>query len=233
MYARLIAEDEPGAWVEFSTRGGRLRARRDPMWLGFEAFSQLLDNPRLFWDLLDETSLVKAMTSAFTSQAFITQFGDYLEACGLSMFKLAIGIRALEDIDLLEVDLLKFGLDVRDWLDRDGELSTRRVVALYLDLLDRPESRIGAKRYSVKPADKAALAVAIFHSGFMEKGAEHDFLQPPESLEEEAEKRRVDAEKRKRMQSDRTQLATPNGPATSSKAESLRMLEKIKAQMGR
>lgn len=169
MSARLILEDEPGAWVEFVSGGVRLRARRDPMFLGHEDMVELLENPRLLWRLLDESSRVKSMTAAMVSGGLGEQLKAYLKASGLSVFKLALATHAVEDADLLEVDLLRIGLDVRDWLDPEGPLSTRRVVALYEDMLDRPETRVGSKRMDIKPSDKAALAVALFQSSQMEK----------------------------------------------------------------
>lgn len=230
MSARLILEDEPGAWVEFTCGGVRYRARRDPMFLGFEDLGQMLENPRLLWRLYDESSRVKSMTAAMLSGGLGEQLKAYLRACGLSIFKLALAAHAVEDIDLLEVDLLRIGLDVRDWLDPEGPLSTRRVVALYQDLLDRPESRVGAKRMDIKPADKAALAVALFQSSQMDKGFEHPFLKSPTDLEKEAEQARVAAEKRERMSRNRHRvLADSSGRSfKSSQAESLRMLEDLK-----
>lgn len=230
MSARLILEDEPGAWVEFTCSGVRYRARHDPMWLGHEDLGQMLENPRILWRLYDETSRVKSMTAAMLSGGLGAQLKAYLEACGLSIFKLALAAHAVEDIDLLEVDLLRIGLDVRDWLDPEGPLSTRRVVALYQDLLDRPESRVGAKRMDIKPADKAALAVALFQSSQMDKGFEHPFLKSPTDLEQEAEQARVAAEKRERMGQDRRRVLSDGSgrSSKSSQAESLRMLEDLK-----
>ena len=230
MSARLILEDEPGAWAEFICGRVRYRARRDPMWLGHEDLCQVLENPRLLWRLYDESSRVKSMTAAMLSGGLGEQLRAYLDACGLSIFKLALAAHAVEDIDLLEVDLLRIGLDVRDWLNPEGPLSTRRVVALYQDMLDRPETRVGAKRMDIKPADKAALAVALFQSGQMDKGFEHPFLKSPTDLEQEAEQARIAAEKRERMGQDRRRVLSDGSGRSfkSSQAESLRMLEDLK-----
>lgn len=230
MSARLIIEDEPGAWVEFASGGVRLRARRDPMFLGHEDLGQMLENPRLLWRLYDESSRVKSMTAAMVSGGLGQQLKAYLKASGLSVFKLALATHAVEDVDLLEVDLLRIGLDVRDWLDPEGPLSTRRVVALYQDLLERPESRVGAKRMDIKPADKAALAVALFQTSQMDKGFEHPFLKSPTDLEQEAEQARIAAEKRERMGQDRRRVLSDGSGRSfkSSQAESLRMLEGLK-----
>lgn len=230
MSARLILEDEPGSWVEFTCGGVRLRARRDPMFLGYEDMVELLGNPRLLWRLLDESSRVKSMTAAMVAGGLGEQLKAYLEASGLSVFKLALASHAVEDVDLLEVDLLRIGLDVRDWLDPEGPLSTRRVVALYEDMLDRPETRVGAKRMDIKPADKAALAVALFQSSQMDKGFEHPFLKSPSDLEKEAEQARIAAEKRERMGQDRRRVLSDGSGRSfeSSQAESLRMLEDLK-----
>lgn len=230
MSARLILEDEPGAWVEFTSGGVRLRARRDPMFLGYEDMVELLENPRLLWRLLDESSRVKSMTAAMVAGGLGQQLKAYLEASGLSVFKLALASHAVEDVDLLEVDLLRIGLDVRDWLDPEGPLSTRRVVALYEDMLDRPETRVGAKRMDIKPADKAALAVALFQSSQMDKGFEHPFLKSPSDLGKEAEQARIAAEKRERMGQDRRRVLSDGSGRSfkSSQAESLRMLEDLR-----
>ena len=216
--------------MEFTSGGVRLRARRDPMFLGHEDMVELLENPRLLWRLLDESSRVKSMTAAMVSGGLGEQLKAYLEASGLSVFKLALATHAVEDVDLLEVDLLRIGLDVRDWLDPEGPLSTRRVVALYEDMLDRPETRVGAKRMDIKPADKAALAVALFQSSQMDNGFEHPFLKSPSDLEKEAEQARIAAEKRDRMGHDRRRVLSDGSGRSfeSSKTESLRMLEDLK-----
>lgn len=229
MSARLILEDEPGAWVEFTCGGVRYRARRDPMWLGHEDVGQMLENPRILWRLYDDSSRVKSMTAAMLSGGLGEQLRAYLEACGLSIFKLALAAHAIEDIDLLEVDLLHIGLDVRDWLDPEGPLSTRRVVALYQDLLERPETRVGAKRMDIKPADKAALAVALFQTSQMDKGFEHPFLKSPTDLEQEAKQARINAEKRERMGQNRRRVLSDGSGRSfkSSQAESLRMLQEL------
>ena len=54
-------------------------------------------------------------------------------------------IFGLTHIELLEVDLLRIGLDVRDWLSPDGDLSSRRVAVLIGDFFTRPETCCGAK----------------------------------------------------------------------------------------
>lgn len=231
MSARLILEDEPGTWVEFIHAGARYRALRDPMDLGHEFVSQLPENPRLFWRLFDESSQIRAMTAAYAQGGLYEQMDAYFEAVGLSIYKVALASLAVENIDLLEVDLLRIGIDVRDWLDPEGGLSTRRVVALYEDLLERPETLVGAKRWDIKPADKAALAVAMFHASFNESGDEHSFLKSPKKLAQELEDARIAAEKRERMSRNRKTLLTDGsgGSFESSTDESLRMLEEIAA----
>lgn len=231
MSARLILEDEPESWVEFTHNGATYRALRDPMGIGHEFLSQLVENPRLVWRLFDEPSQIRSMTAAYVDGGLYSQLEAYLEAVGLSIYKVALAAHAVENIDLLEVDLLRIGLDVRDWLDPAGGLSTRRVVALYEDMLDRPETRVGAQRWQIKPADKAALAVALFHTSMVGQGMDHSFLKSPAELEREAEEARIAAEKRERMSKDRRAVLTDGSGASfeSSTSESLRMLEEIQA----
>lgn len=120
MSARLILDDEPGSWVEFTCGRRRFTARRDPMWLGHDDLPELLVNPRLLWWLMDDDSRIKSMTTAMINGGVDDQLVAYLEAVGLSIFKLALATHALEDADLLEVDLLRIGVDIRDWLDPEG-----------------------------------------------------------------------------------------------------------------
>lgn len=229
MSARLILDDEPGSWVEFTCGRRRFTARRDPMWLGHEDLPELLVNPRLLWRLMDDDSRIKSMTTAMVNGGLDDQLVAYLEAVGLSIFKLAMATHALEDADLLEVDLLRIGVDIRDWLDPEGPLSTRRVVALYQDLLDRPETRVGAKRFDVKPIDKTGLAAVFFHTSFMDQGFEHSFIKSPTDLEQEAEQARIAAQKRERMTQDRRRVLSDGSGRSfeSSQSESLRMLEEL------
>lgn len=229
MSARLILDDEPGSWVEFTCGRRRFTARRDPMWLGHDDLPELLVNPRLLWRLMDDDSRLKSMTTAMVNGGLDDQLVAYLEAVGLSIFKLALATHALEDADLLEVDLLRIGVDIRDWLDPEGPLSTRRVVALYQDLLDRPETRVGAKRFDVKPIDKTGLAAVFFHTSFMDQGFEHSFIKSPTDLEQEAEQARIAAQKRERMTQDRRRVLSDGSGRSfeSSQSESLRMLEEL------
>lgn len=229
MSARLILDDEPGSWVEFTCGRRRFTARRDPMWLGHDDLPELLVNPRLLWRLMDDDSRLKSMITAMVNGGLDDQLVAYLEAVGLSIFKLALATHALEDADLLEVDLLRIGVDIRDWLDPEGPLSTRRVVALYQDLLDRPETRVGAKRFDVKPIDKTGLAAVFFHTSFMDQGFEHSFIKSPTDLEQEAEQARIAAQKRERMTQDRRRVLSDGSGRSfeSSQSESLRMLEEL------
>nr|DAR74696.1 MAG TPA: hypothetical protein [Caudoviricetes sp.] len=229
MSARLILDDEPGSWVEFTCGRRRFTARRDPMWLGHDDLPELLVNPRLLWRLMDDDSRLKSMTTAMVNGGLDDQLVAYLEAVGLSIFKLALATHALEDADLLEVDLLRIGVDIRGWLDPEGPLSTRRVVALYQDLLDRPETRVGAKRFDVKPIDKTGLAAVFFHTSFMDQGFEHSFIKSPTDLEQEAEQARIAAQKRERMTQDRRRVLSDGSGRSfeSSQSESLRMLEEL------
>lgn len=234
MYAQLILKDQPGSWVEFEYGRGIYRARRDPMYLGPENLASMFEEPRLLWQLYDDDSQVRSMTACMAGERLQDHMKAYLEAAGLSFFKLALAQHALNDVELLEVDLLRLGLDVRDWLDPEGSLSTRRVVSIYRDLLDRPETRVGSKRFDVNPITKDGLAVVLFHSSMMDQGFDHPYMKSPVDLEKEAEQARLDRAKRERMSKDRRVVLQPRGGSGSfetSKAESLRMLEQLQSML--
>ena len=200
MSARLVVVDEPGAWIEFESRGREYRARMDPMWLGPEKLSRLLNQPPLVWQLLDERDRLRAMTSDPFGQHIVTLLKDYLDAVGLGIRGLSRLIYALQHLDDLEVDLLRMGLDVRDWLAPEGPLSSRRVSLLVEDFQDRPETRLGARMFGIFPASKSAIVAAqAFKANVQDKDFVHQFLKSPDQLEAEAEQRREAAEKRERI----------------------------------
>lgn len=234
MYAQLVLEDQPGGWVEFECGRGTYRARRDPIHLGPENMARLFEEPQLLWQLYDDSSQVRSMTACMAGERLQDHMKAYLSAVGLNFFKLAMAQHALGDVELLEVDLLRMGLDVREWLDPEGDLSTRRVVSLYRDLLDRPETRVGSKRFDVNPITKDGLAVALFHSSMTDQGFDHPYLKAPVDLEQEAEQARIDRAKRERMSKNRRVVLQPQGGSGSfetSKSESLRMLEQLQSTL--
>lgn len=198
MLARLILEDEPGAWVDFEFRGRLYRARMDPMWLGAETLPELMEKPRLMWQLLDEASQFRAMTGDPFGKRVIALLGDYLDAVGLGFKGFGLLLHAIERIDLLEVDLLRLGLDVRDWLRPEGSLSSRRVALLVADFLDRPETCLGAAHFDVVPLSKGEILLARYVGGPKE-GEPHMFLKAPSTLEAERQAQVAEAEKRERI----------------------------------
>lgn len=217
MSAGIILADKPGAWIQFQHRGRRLRARMDPLWLGPDNLASLLSRPKLVWKLLDERSAMRAMTSDPTGRRIPLLLEDYLDAVGLSFRRLGYLERALTRLDDLEVDLLRLGLDVRDWLDLEGELSSRRVALIVGDLLDRPDTRLGAHHYDVNPISKTGMVAAqIVEQNAGDKTFQHPFLRSPEDLELEAKQRAIDAEKRDRIKDIRPDVVEHQAPTVGS-----------------
>ncbi|CAM2804077.1 hypothetical protein COJE103337_03870 [Corynebacterium jeikeium] len=196
MALRAILADSPDAWVVFQFQGEELRARFDPMWMGAENLVKVLDSPGLIRRIFDQDSQMRLTLADPFSQRIDELFEAYLGAVGLSMRRLGILVHALEHVEDLEVDLLRVGLDVRDWLDPEGGLSSRRVALIVEDLFDRPESRIGAAYMGILPADKAAIGIAQYLS---DKDDLHRFLWSPEELEKDVEKQREEEAKRARI----------------------------------
>lgn len=236
MGARLVLQDEPGAWITFSSRGCELRARMDPIWLGPDKLEHLPYRPFAVLDLLDGQSRLEAMLADPMGAGIIGLLEDYLTAVGLGLDGVVMLVHALKNLDLFEIDLLHIGLDIRDWLVPEGSLSSRRVALIVQDCLDRPETRLGAKRAEVLPATKEALVAAqIFTSLVGKEGFVHRFLKSPDEIEHEREQARIAAEKRERIKDLRpVELATDDssGSFESSTRESRRMLEAIVAAQG-
>lgn len=205
MALRAILADSPDAWVVFQFRGEELRARFDPMWMGAENLVKVLDSPGLIRRVFDQDSQMRVALADPFSQRIDELFEAYLGAVGLSMRRLGILVHVLEHVEDLEVDLLRVGLDVREWLDPAGELSSRRVAVLVEDFLDRPESRLGARRLDITPADKAAVVVAQYVSARGD-GEAHPFLWSPEEIAREAEKQRELVEKWARIKARSQQM---------------------------
>lgn len=189
MNARLVLKDKPGAWIQFTTGGKTYRARMDPLWLGVERFPELLKDTRLVWQLLDEKSRMRAMLDDLFGSRTLVMLQDYAEAVGLGFGGLYHLDFALKHLDELEIDLLRLGFDITDWLDVSGPLSSRRAALIVGDLLDRPETQIGAARMDIPPVDKSAVVLAQI-AGSMGKDAEtHMYLKTRSELRAEAEAR--------------------------------------------
>lgn len=196
MDSLAILADSPGAWVEFDFDGARLRARRDPMWIGADRLANILEQPQNIRRVFDTDSQMRiALRDPFGSK-LPDLLREYLGRAGLSIKRLGLLLHALNRIEDLEIDLLRLGLDVRDWLDPEGGLSSRRVALIVEDLFDRPESRIGAAYMGILPADKAAIGIAQHLS---DKDDLHRFLWSPEELERDVEKQREEEAKRARI----------------------------------
>lgn len=199
MDSLTVLADSPGAWVDFFFDGTRVRARRDPMWIGAERLADILEQPQYIRRVFDADSQMRLTLSDPFGAKLPRLLDEYLEQVGLSLKRLGVLLHALAHVEALEVDLLRMGLDVRDWLDPEGDLSSRRVALIVEDLLDRPESRIGAAHMGILPADKAAIVAAQYVSSQSEGDNLHMFLWSPEDLEEHAEKAREEKAKRQRI----------------------------------
>lgn len=198
MSARLILSDEPGAWGDVEFRGRDYRARVDPMWLGPEQLMKLLHHPPLVWQLLDERDRARVITSDPFGRHTASLLEAYLDRVGLGLDGLVRLVHALEHLDLLEVDLLRLGLDVRDWLDPGGPLSSRRVALLVKDFRARPETNLGALDLDVVPLSKGEILLAQYVGGSKD-GKPHPFMKSPSEIEAERKARVEEAEKRERI----------------------------------
>lgn len=233
MLARLILKDQPGAWTTLTVGKHEHRVRMDPMWLGVDKLYDLLYKPQHVLDLLDEKSRINAVIADPFQEHLGELIEAYADAVGIGIEGLAIVRHVLDNVAALEIDLLRVGLDIRDWLDPQGSLSTRRVVALVKDFRERPETQLGATHFQVLPADKAAIVLAQIYTGLGDEGQEpHRFLKSPEDIEREQEQLRRAAEKRERIKDLHPVELVRSGGAESfesSKAESQRMLQEILA----
>lgn len=187
MGARLVLDDVPGAWTTFTTGGKSYRARMDPLWLGADKLPRLLEDTRLVWQLLDDRSRLRAMTSDMFGSRTVIMLRDYADHVGLGFDGLAAVVRGLEHLDDLEVDLVRMGVEIRDWLDLDGPLSSRRMSLLIRDLEERPETRMGAVRTDLFPLDKSALVLAQIAASMAKGSEKHSFLKSRSELRAEAE----------------------------------------------
>lgn len=233
MSARLILADTPGAWTTFTSRGRTYTARIDPLWLGLDQFTQLLDKPALVWQLIDERERFLGMAADPFGRYNVTLLGDYLEAVGLSFEALAWLYRALGDVEDLEVDMVRMGLEIRDWLNPEGSISTRRMSLIFADLKDRPETRIGSKYHDVLPMDKAGIVAAQIFGGLRNDDSKHPFLRSAAEVEADRRECLETAEKIKRIESQQATVLTAQPASTgewkeTAQAESLRMLEELK-----
>lgn len=201
MVALAVLDDSPGAWIEFPFDGKTLRARHDPMCMGVEAFSVILEELQNIRRVFDQDSQMKIALSDPFGSKLPGLLDAYLNAVGLSIKRLGLLLHAIDKAEKLEIDLLRMGLDIRDWFNPEGELSSRRVALIVEDLLERPESRLGADYMGILPADKSAIGIAQYISSQSEGDNLHMFLWSPEDLEKETEKRRDEAAKRARIMS--------------------------------
>lgn len=200
MPARLVLTDVPGAWVKVSFRGREFRARMDPMWLGPDQLARLLERPQLVWQLLDDRDRARILIADPFGRHTVSLLMDYMESVGLGLLGMQRLIYALNHLDELEVDLLRMGLDVRDWLDTEAALSSRRVALLVEDFQARPETRLGALYFGIYPMSKSGMVAAqALEAQSSDKEFRHPFLKSPELVEAEAEQRREEAARRERI----------------------------------
>lgn len=187
MYVRLILDEGPGAYVTFEHRGKPVRALMDPMEAGPEYITRLLDDPRSIFKMLDrESQAIVGFDDPFNNHIFLL-LENYLEAAGLSFKALGRLVMGLEQAHLLEVDLLRLGLEIRDWLNPEAALSSRRVALLIDDFLTRPETQMGSHYLDLRPISKEAI-IGAQQLGKPEEP--HHFLKSVTQLEEEERARR-------------------------------------------
>lgn len=194
-----VLGDAPGAWADFTHDGRKFRARRDPMWVGAEVLATVLEKPGVLLGAFDDRSRERALIGDVFGTRLPALVDRYLTEVGLSVSRLGLVVFALEHIEDLEVDLLRVGLDVRDWLAPEGGVSTRRVCVLIEDFQERPETRLGALRAGIYPISKAGIAAA---QQFNHEGHVHPFLWSREKVESDR-RARVDEEAKRRRIAER------------------------------
>lgn len=237
MNARQILDDHPGAWVTFFSLGREFRARMDPMWLGVENLSRLLENPCIALQLFDTRSQMRVMAADPTGKKFSTILRDYADAAGIGFPGLFKIIQTLAHVELLEIDLLRLGLEIKEWLRPEGELSTRRVWLLIEDFEKRPETRLGARHSRIEPMGKEGIIAAhIFAQNTGEKSITHPFLESPEDIAAAQEQALVDAEIRGRIKNQKPAEIQDGGVASpddfaSAREDSLAALAALEKGM--
>lgn len=191
MWSHLVRETQGEGTVEFDFtvrhRVARLAMQADPMALGAQGLKSFLANRSDFRKLLTAKSGF-ALFALFPQQEDLQRlYLSWLEAAGLSERKLHALTTAMDDIELVEVDFLRlYGIDIKDWFA--GLLSSRRVALLVLDLLERPETRIGAKAYGLaSPLTKNEMMVATSVAANTEEKRPHALLVTQEQLDARAE----------------------------------------------
>lgn len=175
-----VLGDAPGAWADFTHDGRKFRARRDPMWVGAEVLATVLEKPGVLLGAFDDRSRERALIGDVFGARLPALVDRYLTEVGLSVSRLGLVVFALEHIEDLEVDLLRVGLDVRDWLDPEGGVSTR----------------LGALRAGIYPISKAGIAAA---QQFNHEGHMHPFLWSRKKVESDRRARLDEEAKRRRI----------------------------------
>lgn len=232
MNAGLILNDRPGSRIHFTTLGVAVEAYTDPLHLGVDAVLDIPHRPKLITRLFDEVSQIDVMMADIDGSRAVEVLEDYLNAAGLGFTGLQRLIFALTHLDLLEVDLLRIGLDIRDWLDHSGDLSSRRVALLLGDFFTRPETCCGAKLFDVQPIDKAGFVAAQYVTSKMDKSAgKHFFLRSPDEVAEENKSIAADRERRERIGKQKKVVLSRGSNSVAlldgARAESIRQLKEL------
>lgn len=232
MNAGLILNDRPGARLKFTTLGVLVDAYADPLRLGVDAVLNIPNRPKLINRLFDEDSQIDVMLADIDGSRAVDVLKDYLDAAGLGLTGLQRLIFGLTHLELLEVDLLRMGLDVRDWLNPAGDLSSRRVAVLIGDFFTRPETACGAKLFDVQPIDKAGLVAAQYVTSKMDKAAgKHFFLRSPDEVAEENKTISADRERRERIGKQQKIVLSHDSNSGASlddaRAESMRQFKEL------
>ena len=235
MHAGRILNDRPGSRIHFTALGVSVEAYADPIHLGIDALLKVPQLPTLITRLFDDDSQIDVMMANIDGSHTVEILEAYLDAAGLGMTGMQRLIFGLTHIELLEVDLLRIGLDVRDWLSPDGDLSSRRVAVLIGDFFTRPETCCGAKLFDVQPIDKAGMVAAQYVTSKMDKAAgKHFFLRSPDEVAEENKAIAEDRERRERIgKQQKVAISRDSNSGVAfddARAESIRQLKELAAK---
>lgn len=200
MWAHFLREVEGRTVVsfDFTVRGRSavIEAQADPMALGLEFLVKFLGDRSEFRKLLTPQSGFALFSMFPRGDDWRRLYEAWLSAAGLTEKKLVALQLAFDHIEDVEADFLRVydGLDVRDWFT--GDLSSRRVANLVLDLVQRPETLLGARQIEiVRPLSSGEIMLAQSVAANSESKSPHFFLKTHAQRDAEIAER----EKRERM----------------------------------
>lgn len=200
MWTHFLREVEGRTTVtfDFTTRGrtATIEAQADPMCRGPEFLEKFLADRTQFRKLLNPDSGFAIFSMFLQAGDWQRLYGAWLDAAGLDEVKLDRLRVALEYLEDVEADFMRVHrLDIRDWFT--GDLSSRRVAVLVGDLLDRPETLLGAQALKiVRPLTSGEIMLAQSVAANSEAKAPHFLLTTHAQRDDELELRA----KQERMQ---------------------------------